>query len=136
MQGMPIPCGLLVGGPLAASTSADNRSLVLVLAASAAAAFLSRIVPGLGLPSGVPEIVLGILLGPQALGWATAGQYVQFLSNLGLAVLFFFAGLEVVENRVQRGAIVRGSAGWALSLALGVVAGYALHAAGLGAEGW
>jgi Kef-type K+ transport system membrane component KefB len=58
---------------------------------------------------------------------------VQFLANLGLAVLFFFAGLEVVEKRVQREAIVRGSAGWALSLILGLAAGYALHAAGLGA---
>jgi len=118
-----------VGGPLAVLGSSDNRSLALVLGASAAAAFLSRIVRGVVLPT----VVLGILLGPQALGWATAGQYVQFLANLGLAVLFLFAGLEVVEKRVQREAIVRGSAGWALSLILGLAAGYALHAAGLGA---
>jgi Kef-type K+ transport system membrane component KefB len=136
MQSVPIPSGLVVGTPLATLASSDNRSLVLVLAASAVAAFLSRIVPGVVLPTVVPEIVLGILIGPEVLNWATAGQYVQFLSNLGLAVLFFFAGLEVVEKRVPKRAIVRGSVGWTLSLVLGLAAGYALHAAGLGAEGW
>ena len=126
---------LLLGAQTTA-TSAQLRSLFLVLAASAAAAFLARIGPHLVLPTVVVEIVLGILMGPEVLGWASEGTYIQFLANFGLAMLFFFAGLEVVEKHVPRQAIVRGSLGWAISLALGIGIGYLLQLAGLGAEGW
>jgi Kef-type K+ transport system membrane component KefB len=128
--------GLQVDLPLAALSATDMRSVVLVLGASALAAILSRIFPGVVLPTVVPEIVLGIVIGPEALGWATAGQYVEFLSQLGLATLFFFAGVEVIEHRVPTGEIARGSAGWVLSLVLGLALGYGLHVAGLGAAGW
>ena len=120
----------------AAATSGQLRSLVLVFAASAAAAFLARIGPHLVLPTVVVEIVLGILIGPEVLGWASEGTYIQFLANFGLALLFFFAGLEVVERHVPRQAIARGSLGWAISLALGIAIGYLLQLAGLGADGW
>jgi Kef-type K+ transport system membrane component KefB len=125
---------LLVGE--AAATSGQLRSLVLVLAASAAAAFLARIGPHLVLPTVVVEIVLGILIGPEVLGWASEGTDIRFLANFGLALLFFFAGLEVVERHVPRRAIARGSLGWAISLALGIAIGYLLQLGGLGAEGW
>jgi Kef-type K+ transport system membrane component KefB len=127
---------LLADSAPASITSAQLRSLVLVLAASAAAAFLARIGPHLVLPTVVVEIVLGILIGPEVLGWASEGTYIQFLSNFGLALLFFFAGLEVVEKHVPRQAIMRGSLGWAISIALGIAIGYLLQLAGLGAEGW
>jgi Kef-type K+ transport system membrane component KefB len=126
----------LLGASAPVVTSAQLRSLTLVLVASAAAAFLARIGPHLVLPTVVVEIVLGILIGPQVLGWATEGAYIQFLANFGLARLFFFAGLEVVEKHVPRNAIARGSLGWAISLALGMGIGYLLQLAGLGAEGW
>jgi Kef-type K+ transport system membrane component KefB len=50
--------------------------------------------------------------------------------------LFFFAGLEVIEKRVPRRELALGRAGWAASLAIGLTLGFALHAAGLEAEGW
>ena len=114
----------------------DPGSLVLVLAAAAAAAILSRIHRHLVLPTVVLEIVLGILIGPEAFGWAEVTDNVEFLSNLGLVFLFFFAGLEVVEHRVARRLIVGGTIGWTISLAIGLVVGYLLHAAGLDAEWW
>jgi Kef-type K+ transport system membrane component KefB len=126
----------LAAPALAAVASADNRSLVWVLAAAAAASLLARVSPHLVLPTVVIEIVLGILLGPQALERASATANIQFLANLGLALLFFFAGLEVVERHVPRRAIARGTLGWAISLALGVTAGFALSSAGLDARGW
>jgi Kef-type K+ transport system membrane component KefB len=126
----------LLGASAPVVTSAQLRSLTLVLVASAAAAFLARIGPHLVLPTVVVEIVLGILIGPEVFGWATEGAYIQFLANFGLALLFFFAGLEVVEKHVPRDAIARGSLGWAISLALGIGIGYLLQLAGLGAEGW
>src|SRR5262245_46334230 len=120
----------------AAVPEPDLPSLVLVLAASTVAAFLSRINRRVVLPTVILELVLGIALGPQVLGWAEADAYIAFLADLGLVVLFFFAGVEVIERRVERSLLVRGSAAWALSLVFGIAAGYALHTAGVDGEGW
>jgi Kef-type K+ transport system membrane component KefB len=109
---------------------------VLVLLASAVGAFLSRVHRRIVLPTVVIEIVLGILIGPEALDWAGTNTYLTFLSNIGLALLFFFAGLEVIENRVPRRAMQRGTLGWGLSLGIGLVVGAALQLAGLDAEWW
>ena len=124
--------------PLAAEAAAevDGRSLVLVLAAASAGAILSRLHSRIVLPTVVIEIVLGILIGPEGLGWADIDDYIDFLANLGLVFLFFFAGLELVEHRVARSSIVRGTVGWGISIALGILIGYLLHGAGLDAEGW
>jgi Kef-type K+ transport system membrane component KefB len=121
---------------LAALSTEQTRSMVLVLAASASALFIARTSSRAVLPTVVVEIALGILLGPHVLGWATAGPYVQFLANIGLGFLFFFAGVEIVEQHVARASIVRGSIGWAISLAIAIGAGYLLHSLGLHAEGW
>jgi len=114
----------------------DIRSLVLVLAASSAAAILSRVHRRVFLPTVVVEIVLGIVIGSQVLDLAQADQYIEFLANIGLVFLFFFAGLEVVEKRVRRRSLALGTGGWAVSLALGLVAGLVLELAGVDAEGW
>ncbi len=114
----------------------DLDSLVLVLAASSIAALLSRLHRKVILPTVVVEIVLGIAIGPEVLGWAATDAYLLFLQNLGLALLFFFAGLEVVEKKVPRRAVARGSAGWGISLVLGVLAGVVLQLIGVDASWW
>ena len=101
----------------------DVNSLVLVLAASSAAAILSRAHHRVFLPTVVVEIVLGIVIGSEVLGWADTDSYIEFLANIGLVFLFFFAGIEVVEKRVPRRALVLGTSGWAVSLVLALVVG-------------
>jgi Kef-type K+ transport system membrane component KefB len=123
--------------PLAAEAPLpDAASLVLVLAAASAGAILSRLHRRLVLPTVVLEIVLGILIGPEGLDLAEVDTHIDFLANLGLVFLFFFAGLELVEHRVARRSLVRGTIGWAGSLAIGVLVGLLLHGAGLDAEAW
>jgi Kef-type K+ transport system membrane component KefB len=123
--------------PLAADlTRAEARSLVLVFLASALGAILSRWHLRVVLPTVVVEIVLGILIGPEVLDLATPNDYVTFLSDFGLALLFFFAGLELIEHRVPRDAIRRGTLGWGMSLAIGLALGIALDAAGVEATWW
>ena len=117
-------------------TPPDVRSLVLVLAASSAAAILSRVHRRIFLPTVVVEIILGIVIGSEVLDLAEADPYIQFLANIGLVFLFFFAGLEVVEKRVPRRSFNLGTRGWAVSLALGLAIGLLLDFAGLDAEGW
>jgi Kef-type K+ transport system membrane component KefB len=70
------------------------------------------------------------------LDWAEVDSYVTFLSNFGLALLFFFAGLEVIEKRVPRSALQRGTIGWTFSLGIGLAVGFVLQQAGLDAEWW
>ena len=131
---------MLIGGPavpvLAAAARPDVRSLVLVLGVAAVAAILSRAHSRVVLPVVVVEILLGIAIGPDGFAIASADAYITFLSELGLALLFFFAGLEVVEQRVQRNSLVRGTQGWAISLVLGLAVGFVLSTAGVDAEGW
>jgi Kef-type K+ transport system membrane component KefB len=88
------------------------------------------------LPTVILELVFGIGLGPQVTGWATADSYIRFLADLGLAMLFFFAGVEVIERRVASSLLLRGSSAWGVSLVLGIAAGYALHEAGVNGQGW
>ncbi len=114
----------------------DAGSLVLVLAAASAGAILSRLHRRVVLPTVVLEIVLGILIGPEGLGIAEVDTHIDFLADLGLVFLFFFAGLELVAHRVARRSLVRGTLGWAISLGIGVVVGLVLHGAGLDAEAW
>ncbi len=123
--------------PLATElTRHQGRSLVLVLGAVALAALLSRLHSRVVLPTVVVEIVLGILIGKEVLDIAEVNTYITFLSNFGLAFLFFFAGLEVVEKRVPRRVVRRGTIGWGISLAIGLVVGVVLQQAGVDAEWW
>ena len=115
---------------------ADLSSLVLVLAASSLGALMSRLHHRLVLPTVVLEIVLGIVIGPEVLDVAEVDEFIEALANFGLGLLFFFAGLEVIERRVRRGSLVRGTAGWGVSLALGLLVGLVLQQAGLDAEWW
>jgi Kef-type K+ transport system membrane component KefB len=49
----------------------------------------------------VLEIVLGILIGPQVLGWVSIDTPIQVLSLLGLAFLLLLSGLEVDFERLR-----------------------------------
>jgi Kef-type K+ transport system membrane component KefB len=83
------------------------------------------------LPAIVLEIVLGIVIGPQVLGWVSIDTPIQVLSLLGLAFLLLLTGLEVDYERL-RGPLLRLTAvGYATSLALAVLIGLGLHAIGL-----
>ena len=52
------------------------------------------------------EILLGIAVGPQALGWAQVDEPVAVLSTFGLAFLLLLAGLEIDFERF-RGRLLR-----------------------------
>ena len=77
------------------------------------------------------EILLGILIGPQVLGWVSIDTPIQVLSLLGLAFLLLLSGLEVDFERL-RGPMLRLPAlGYAISFGIAVLIGLALGAGGL-----
>ncbi|QWZ10389.1 cation:proton antiporter [Nocardioides panacis] len=86
--------------------------------------------PGLRLPAVVLEIIAGVVVGPQALGWVEVDLPVSIVALLGLAFLLFLAGLEIDVHRL-RGRVLRLAVlGYLVTVALGVAAGVALDAAG------
>ena len=112
-------------------TDVSFNSLAVVLAV----AFFSRLVLGLvprfRVPGVVIEIVLGIIIGPSVLGWATADEPVQILALVGLAFLLFLSGLEIELDEL-RGPLLRvAGKGLAASAVLGLATGYVLDAVGL-----
>src|SRR5437867_1898694 len=104
---------------------------VAVVAAVALLAPLAVSFSRLRLPAVVVEILLGIVVGPQVLGWASNDEPVQVLSLIGLAFLLLLAGLEIDFNRL-RGRLLRLTGlGYVVSFALALVVGYGLRAADL-----
>ena len=74
--------------------------LVIVTAATAAGAISMALAPKLAIPVVVLELVAGILIGPEVFDLATIDDFTEFFSNLGLGMLFFFAGYEIDFRRV------------------------------------
>jgi Kef-type K+ transport system membrane component KefB len=64
------------------------------------------------------------------LGWARVDAAVGVLALLGLAYVLLLAGLEVDVDGLRGGPLRRTGAGFLLSLGLGLLAGFALAAAG------
>jgi Kef-type K+ transport system membrane component KefB len=86
---------------------------------------------GLRLPAIVLEILLGIVVGPQVLGWASNDEPVQVLSLIGLAFLLLLAGLEIDFGRL-RGRLLRLTGlGYLMSFGVALVVGYGLRAGDL-----
>ena len=78
------------------------------------------------IPVVVFELILGILVGPAMLGWATPNAFVDTLSEFGLAMLFFVAGTEIQFSSFRGRLGRRASLGWVISLVVGIAAGFVL----------
>ena len=75
--------------------------LVIVVAAATAGILRTAVERRILIPVVVIELVLGILIGPQVAGLAKVDQFTTFFGNLGLAMLFFFAGYEIDFVRIR-----------------------------------
>jgi Kef-type K+ transport system membrane component KefB len=105
--------------------------LAIVAAAALAAPLALGLFPRIRLPAIVVEIVLGIVIGPQVLGWVSIDTPIQVMSLVGLAFLLLLAGLEVEYERF-RGRLLRLTAlGYAISFGLALLIGLGLYASGL-----
>jgi Kef-type K+ transport system membrane component KefB len=105
-------------------------NLLLVVAAAFVAPLVLGFFPRVRVPAIVLEILLGIIIGPSVLGWVTPDLPVSILSLIGLSFLLFLAGLEIDVERL-RGRTLRVTAmAFAVSFAIGIVAGFALKAGG------
>jgi Kef-type K+ transport system membrane component KefB len=109
----------------------ETSALVIVMAAAVAALIVLLVSPRLTIPVVVLELVLGIVIGPQGFDIARVDPTTSLLGNLGLGMLFFFAGYEIDFERIKGRPLELGITGWALSLALAYGIGGVLAAAGV-----
>jgi Kef-type K+ transport system membrane component KefB len=105
--------------------------LAIVAAAALAAPLALGLFPRIRLPAIVLEIVLGIAIGPQALGWVSIDTPIQVMSLLGLAFLLFLSGLEVEYERFRGRRLRLTAIGYAISFGLALLIGVGLHEGGL-----
>jgi Kef-type K+ transport system membrane component KefB len=97
----------------------DAESFLVIVSAAAVAALISAFVaPRLVLPVVVVELLLGILIGPQVADLAQVDAATKFFSNLGLGMLFFFAGYEIDFERIKGRPLTLGIGGWLVSLGI------------------
>ncbi len=112
--------------------SVDEASFLIIVVAATVAALAVVALPRTKAPPVVVlELIAGIIIGPQLLGWAESDDFISFFSDLGLGMLFFFAGYEIEFDRIRGRPLRLAGWGWALSIALAYGIGGTLAAAGV-----
>ena len=110
----------------------DAESFFVIVLSAALAAATVAFVPGRFVPPVVVvELGLGILVGPHVLSIASEDEFIEFFSNLGLGMLFFFAGYEIDFERIKGEPLKLGAWGWGLSIVIAHIFGAVLEAVGL-----
>lgn len=110
----------------------DAESFFVIVLSAALAAATVAFVPGRFVPPVVVvELGLGILVGPHLLSIASEDEFIEFFSNLGLGMLFFFAGYEIDFERIKGEPLKLGAWGWGLSIVIAHIFGAVLEAVGL-----
>jgi Kef-type K+ transport system membrane component KefB len=110
----------------------DTGSFFAVVMVAAVAAITVALLPRrMAPPVVVLELVLGILIGPHVLGLAHTDDFVEFFSNLGLGMLFYFAGYEIDFQRIKGRPLALGAWAWLLSVGLAFGIGGALYGLGV-----
>ena len=108
----------------------EFTNLVVVAAVAFSAPLLLGLAPALRLPAVVLEIVVGIAIGPDVLGWVEVDEPVRVLALVGLAFLLFLAGLEVDFEQLRGSRLAAASGGFVVSFAIAVAVSLAFAAAG------
>jgi Kef-type K+ transport system membrane component KefB len=98
-------------------------SLVLLLAIALLTPIIADLPKKVRVPAVVLELLLGIIVGPDVLGWAERDQIIDFLSQFGLAFLMFLAGFEIDFDEVKGPPLTQAAKGWAVSVVLGLSVG-------------
>jgi Kef-type K+ transport system membrane component KefB len=110
----------------------DTGSFFAVVTVAAISAIVVALLPKrMAPPVVVLELVLGILVGPHVLQLAHIDDFIEFFSNLGLGMLFYFAGYEIDFQRIKGRPLELGTWAWLLSVVLAFGIGGALYGLGV-----
>ncbi|MGD0311400.1 MAG: cation:proton antiporter [Acidimicrobiales bacterium] len=112
-------------------TSSSVATLVLIALAAVLAPIVSELTGRLAIPEIVIQIGFGIILGPYVLNLAHISTVVTGLSDLGLTFLIFLAGYELDLKKIRGKPLQLATAGWGISLVIGLGVAFALVSEGL-----
>lgn len=56
----------------------------------------------LGQPAVLGKLIVGIVLGPAVLGWIQNGEFIHYISEIGVLLLMFIAGLETDLDQLRK----------------------------------
>src|SRR3954453_2775107 len=98
----------------------EFTNLLLVAVIALLAPLTLGLAPRVRVPAVVPEIVAGIVLGPQVLGWVEVDLPVSIVALLGLAFLLFLGGLEIDLRQLRGQVLELALLGYAVTLVLGI----------------
>jgi len=105
-------------------SSLVNQEYISLAAVAAIAAFVPLLIGLFRIK--VAEVVLllgaGIVFGPEVLGWIQPEGSIELLSELGLGLLFFLAGLELEQRAIRGQSGKLAASGWVLSLVVALIA--------------
>jgi Kef-type K+ transport system membrane component KefB len=104
-----------------------GHPLLVILAVAALAPLVGELPRRLRLPGAVIEVALGIVVGPYALDLVRPTEMIVSLAEMGLAALFFHAGLEIDFGAIRGRPLALAVRGWIVSLVLAVTAAQALY---------
>jgi Kef-type K+ transport system membrane component KefB len=77
------------------------NSLLIIAGISVLVPVVLGLLPRLPVPGAVLMVIGGIVVGPSVLNWARIDAPVEVLSDLGLGMLLFLAGLEIDVDRLR-----------------------------------
>ena len=104
-----------------------GQPLLVVLAVAVAAPLLAEVRVGARIPVVVLEVLLGMLVGPQVLGWVQPNEIVKAMQFMGVAAMLFMAGMEIDFGKIRGRPLSLALGGWVASLALALLAVGLLH---------
>lgn len=104
-----------------------NYPVLVVMAAAVAAPLLAQTRAGARVPVVVLEVLLGVLLGPHALGLVQLDPFLTTMVGFGMAAVLFMAGMEIDFDRIRGRPLSLALLGWTLSVAVAFLAVALLH---------
>lgn len=104
-------------------------NVMAVGAIAVIAPLIAAAIPKVKVPGIVIEFALGVVVGPDVLGWVSIDEPLDVLSLLALGFLLFIAGSEVEMKSLRGSLLTKAAVGYALGFAIAMVIGLVLGAA-------
>jgi Kef-type K+ transport system membrane component KefB len=111
-------------------TSLNFIGLLTVALVAVGAPLVAELIPRRLVPPVVLEVVAGIVLGPQVLGWLKVDGPIRILSLMGLGFVLFLAGMELTPRSLWNRSARLGLLAYAVAVAVAFPMALVIKAAG------
>ena len=107
-----------------------QHPIFVVFLAAVLAPLIAQTRLGGRVPVVVFEVVLGVVIGPHALGLVGYDRFLSFMHDVGMVAVLFMAGMEMDFELIRGRPLNRAVVGWLVTLAIGALAIGAINLVG------